>query len=103
MCPQCLEEQLMGNRVEERLDVEVEHPVVSPASLTRRAHGINRRAAWSVTVGVRMEHRVQARVQIPADTLLRDSTPPRWYPHRPRPPPRLGNAPPPHRLGEIAS
>jgi len=80
----------MGNRVEERLDVEVEHPVVSPASLTRRAHGINRRAAWSVTVGVRMEHRVQARLQIPADNLLRDSIRHRWYTQRPRPAPAFG-------------
>src|ERR1017187_1554144 len=93
----------MGNRVEERLDVEVEHPVVSPASLTRRAHGINRRAAWSVTVGVRMEHRVQARLQIPADNLLRDSIRQRWDTQRPRPAPRLRNVHPPHRLGEIAS
>jgi hypothetical protein len=28
-------------RTEKRLDIEVEHPVVSPAALTRRAHGID--------------------------------------------------------------
>jgi site-specific DNA recombinase len=41
VCPQCLKEQLMWNRVEERLDVEVEHPVVAPTTLARRAHGID--------------------------------------------------------------
>src|SRR6202158_3120708 len=103
MCRQCLKEQLMWNCVEERLDVEVEYPVVSPAALTRRTHGIDRRAAWSVTVGVRMEQRVQSRLQIPADNLLRDSIRPRWDPQRPRPAPPLRNVHPPHRLGEIAS
>ena len=68
----------MRNRVEERLDIEVEHPVISPAALTRRAHGIDRRAAWSVTIGVRVEQRVQSRLQIPADNLLRDSIRHRW-------------------------
>src|SRR5258708_30981534 len=93
----------MWNRVEERLDVEVEHPVVSPAPLTRRAHAVNRRTAWSVTVGVRMEQRVQSRLQIPADNLLRDSIRHRWYTQRPRPAPRLRNAHPPHRFAQIAS
>src|SRR5271156_111949 len=92
----------MWNRVEERLDVEVQHPVVSPAPLTRPAHGRDRRTAGSVTVGVRMEHRVPSRLQIPADNLLRDSIRHRWYAQRPRPARRLRNVHPPHRLREIA-
>jgi len=93
----------MWNRVQERLDVEVEHPVISPAALTCRAHGVDRRAAGSVTVTVRMEQRVQARLPIPADNLLRDSIRHRWDTQRPRPARRLRNIHPPHRLGEIAS
>src|SRR5213076_382958 len=34
------EHQLPIDAVEETLDVEVEHPVVAPAALTSRAHGI---------------------------------------------------------------
>ena len=30
----------MGNQIEEPLDVQVEYPIVPPAALARRAHGI---------------------------------------------------------------
>src|SRR5260370_24057826 len=55
MCPHSLEEQIMWNRVEERLYVEVEHPVVSPAALTGRARTTSREsfiAARTATDGI---------------------------------------------------
>jgi hypothetical protein len=50
-----------------------------------------------------MEQRVQSRLQIPADNLLRDSIRHRWDTQRPRSAPRFRNVHPPHSLWEIAS
>ena len=57
------------------LRYEIEHPIVAPAALTSRAHGIDRRFAGPVTVGVRMEHRLQDRLQVaPDDCAMRSAT-----------------------------
>src|SRR6476661_1084084 len=52
------EHQPPVDAVEEALDVEIEHPVVAPTALTSRAHGIDRRLAGPVAVGVGMEHQL---------------------------------------------
>src|SRR3954452_4537276 len=46
------EQQLPIDAVEVALHVDVERPVISPASLTSRPNGIDRRPAGSVSVGV---------------------------------------------------
>src|SRR3989442_2527561 len=72
-------------RSEETLDVKVEYPIVPPAALARRAHGVDRRAAGTVSVGVCMEQRIQTRLQVPADNLLRDPVRHHRDGQRPRP------------------
>jgi hypothetical protein len=57
-------------RIQVSFDVDVEHPVVSPAALTGLAHGIDRRFAGSVAVGVRMKYWLQNRLQVTTDDLL---------------------------------
>src|SRR5580700_3523832 len=68
-----LEQQLPIDTVEVTFDVDVEHPVVAPAALTSLAYGIDRRSAGPVAVGVGMEHRFQARLQVPTGDLLSDT------------------------------
>src|SRR6516165_1505315 len=65
-----LEHQFPIDAVEVSFDVDVEHPVVSPAALTGLAHCIDRRFAGSVAVGVRMKYRLQNRLQVTTDDLL---------------------------------
>ena len=50
MSPNRTQEQRMIDAVEERLDVDVEHPVIPPAPLARCAHCIDRRAAGPIAV-----------------------------------------------------
>jgi hypothetical protein len=52
------EEQLPVDTVEEGAYIEIEHPV-APAALASLAHGIDRRFAGPVAVGVGMENRLQ--------------------------------------------
>src|SRR3981081_3771986 len=54
-----LEEQLPVDTVEEGAYIEIEHPVAAPAALASLAHGIDRRFAGPVAVGVGVEHRLQ--------------------------------------------
>src|SRR5208282_1304912 len=68
--------------VEVPFDVDIEHPVVSPAALTGLAHRIDRRFAGSVAVGVRMEYWLQNRLQVTADDLLGDAVGDRWNAQR---------------------
>ena len=75
------EQQLPVNTVEVSFDIEIEHPVVSPAALTGLAHCIDRRFAGSVAVGVRMEYRLQNRLQVTTDNLLGDAVSNRWHSH----------------------
>jgi len=65
-----LEHQLPINAVEEALDVEIENPIVAPAALASLAHGINRRFAGPVAIGIGVEHRLQDRLQIATGDLL---------------------------------
>src|SRR5262245_55000556 len=57
MLTDSLEHQLPIDAIEEALDVEIKHPVVAPTALTSRAHGIDRRFAGSVAIGIRLKHR----------------------------------------------
>jgi hypothetical protein len=80
-----LEHQLPINAVEEALDVEIENPIVAPAALASLAHGINRRFAGPVAIGIGVEHRLQDRLQIATGDLLGNAVGDRWNPQRPRP------------------
>src|SRR4030095_9690898 len=59
-----LEHQLPINTVEIGLNVQIKYPAVAPAALSRCAHGVDRRFARSVAVGVRMKHRLQDRLHV---------------------------------------
>ncbi len=61
------------NAVEVAFDVDVEHEVIPPAPLTGLTHGINRRFAGPVTIGIGMKHRLQTRLQIATGNLLGDA------------------------------
>src|SRR5260370_33252880 len=78
------------------LDVEIEHPVAAPAALASRAHGIDRRFAGSVAVGVGVKHRLHDRLQVASGDLLSDAVTHRRYAQRSRPPIRLRHIDPPH-------
>src|SRR5437870_12690807 len=67
------EHQLPINAVEVGFYVEIEHPVVAPTALTSLAHGIDRRFAGPVAIGVSMEYRLQTRLQVATGNFLGDS------------------------------
>src|SRR5258707_1674033 len=52
--------------------VEIEHPVVAPTTLTSLAHGIDRRFAGPVAIGVGVERRLQTRLKVATDNFLGD-------------------------------
>src|SRR5260370_35356730 len=84
------EQQLPIDTVEVSFDIDVEHPVVSPAALTGLAHRIDCRFAGSVAVGVGMKHRLQNRLQVTTDDLLGAAIGDSWNAQRPRAPPVFG-------------
>jgi len=92
-----LEHQLPIDTVEEALDVEIEHPVAPPTALASRAHGIDRRFAGPVAVGVGMKHRLHDRLQVATDDFLANAIGDRRNSQRPRSAIRLRNIDPPHR------
>src|SRR6185436_20905725 len=99
MYADCSEQQLPIDAIEVALHVDVEGPVIPPASLTSCPDCIDRRPAGSVSVGVPMEDRLQNGLQIPFDDFLGDSFGDRRYPQRPclRRAVALRNVNPPHR------
>src|SRR5262245_23899301 len=97
-----LEQKLPIDAVEEPLDVEVEHQVVAPAALTSSAHGVDRRFAGPVAIGVGVEYRLQNRLQKAAGHLLGDAVRNRRNAQRTRPAIRLWNIDPPHRRRKVA-
>src|SRR5476649_2284245 len=97
-----LEHQLPINAVEEALDVEIENPIVAPAALASLAHGINRRFAGPVAIGIGVEHRLQDRLQIATGDLLGNAVRDSWNPQRPRPTICLRNIDPQYRRRKIA-
>ena len=102
MMTNCLEHQLPINAVEIGLYVDVEHPVVPPAALTSLTHGVDRRFAGPVAIGVGMEHRLQTRLQVATDNFLGDTVSNRWNAQRPRSAIHLRNIHPSHRRRKVA-
>src|SRR5262249_38878398 len=88
--------------VEEALDVEVENPIVAPAALAGLGHGIDRRFAGTVAVGVGMKSWLQDRLQKATDDLLSDAIGDCRNAQRPRPAIRLRDVDPPHRRRKVA-
>ena len=60
----------MVETVKKCLDVKIERPVITPASLPRLTYGTDRRAARTIAVRVRMEHGFQTWLQVSSDNLL---------------------------------
>ena len=87
------------NLIEEAPDVEVDHPVMPPASLPRHGQCIVCRSARAVSIGVGMEHRFQYRLQVPLDYRLDDAIRDRRYAERPRLSTVLRYIHPAHRQG----
>src|SRR5215813_2309245 len=102
MTPDRLEHQLPIDAVEVSFDVDVEHPVVSPAALTGLAHRIDRRSAGPVAIRVGVEHRLQTRLQIATGDLLGDAVSDRWNAQRTRTAIRFRYIDPPHRRRKVA-
>jgi len=77
-----LQEQFPINAVEVTPHVDIEHPVVPPASLTGLPNCVNRRPARSISIGAFMEDRFQDGLQVPLDDFLgnpvRDRRNPQW-------------------------
>src|SRR3982074_647233 len=97
-----LEEQLPVDTVEEGAYIEIEHPVVAPTALASLAHGIDRRFAGPVPIGVGVEHRLQNGLQAPTGHPPGNAICDIWNPQRPRPTTPLRNIAPPHRRRKIA-
>src|SRR5262249_4788867 len=103
MTTDSLEQKLPVDAIEEALDVEIEHPVVAPAALASLVHGIDRRFAGPVAIGVGVERRLKYRLQVASDDLLGDAIGHRRYVQRSRSAIRLWNVDPPYRRREVAS
>ena len=97
-----LEHQLPIDTVKVSLYVEVEHPVVAPAALTGRAHGIDCRFTGPVAIGVGMEHRFQNGLQVSTGNFLGDAVSDSWNAQRARTAIRLRNIHSPHRRRKVA-
>src|ERR1700719_3068664 len=96
------EQQLPIDTVEVSFDIDVEHPVVSPAALTGLAYSIDCRFAESIAVGVGVKHRFQNRLQVTTDDLLGNAVGDSWNAQRPRTAPCFRNIDPPHRRRKVA-
>jgi hypothetical protein len=97
-----LEHQCPIDGVEEGAHIEIKHPVVAPTALTSRAHGIDGRLAGPVTVGVRMKHWLQDRLQKTTRDFLGDAIGDRWNAQRSRAAIRFRNIHTPYRRREVA-
>src|SRR5262245_41112482 len=96
------EHQLPIDAVEIGFYVEIEHPVVPPAPLTSLAHGIDRRFAGPVAIGVSVEHRLQPRLQVATGNFLGDAVGDRWNTQRARTALCFRNFYSPHRRWKVA-
>ena len=70
-----LDHQIPRHAVEERPDIEIDHPVVLPAAHPAGSHGIERAAPRTVTVGIGVEDRFRPRLQNSGHHRLRDPIP----------------------------
>jgi site-specific DNA recombinase len=65
--------ELMVNRVEEGSDVKIDHPILSPASLSADAYRLESRAPRSIAVRVRVKQRLHLWLKIQMHDRLSDS------------------------------
>src|SRR3954451_15552687 len=79
-----LQDQIPPNAVEERLDVHIEHPVVSPTPLPAHPQRLMRRTARPIPIGVLVEPRLHRGLQVPAHNRLRDPVRDRRHPEHSR-------------------
>jgi hypothetical protein len=91
------------NFIKEASDVQVQHPVVTPASLPRHSQCILCRSAGAIPIGVSMEHRFQYWLQVPLNHRLGDAIRNRRYTERPRFPTVLRYLYLAHRWREITA
>src|SRR5664279_2141064 len=96
------EHQLPIDAVEIGFYVEIEHPVVAPTALTSLAHGVDRRSAGPVAIGIGVEHRFQTRLQVATGDFLSDSVSDSWNAQRARTAIRLRNFYSSHRRWKVA-
>jgi hypothetical protein len=71
--------------IEEALDVEIQNPLVTPASLPRHADRIERRFAGSISIGVLVKEGLHERLKLSLDNRLGNSVGDGGYPQRSRP------------------
>src|ERR1700747_3795745 len=81
--------------------VEIEHPVVAPTALTSSAHGVDRRFAGPVAIGVGMERRLQTRLQVATGNFLCDTVSDSWNAQRARTAIHLRNIHASHRRRKV--
>jgi len=89
--------------IEETFDIQVEHPVLFPASLARNGQGVMRRPPGSIPIGIPVKHRFQDWFQVSPDHHLGDAVRDRWNAQRPLLPIRLGYFHPQHRRRKVAA
>src|SRR3954467_7268498 len=65
--------QVVWNRVEERLDVQIDDPIEFPAALARRSHRVKCRPAGTIPIGSGVEYRLHLRFQCHLHDRLRDA------------------------------
>src|ERR1700747_3326872 len=82
--------------------LDVEHPVVAPTALTSSAHGVDRRFAGPVAIGVGMERRLQTRLQVATGNFLCDTVSDSWNARRARTAIHLRNIHASHRRRKVA-
>src|SRR5215472_12428883 len=69
----CPQQEILIEVVKEAFDVQVQNPVIAPASLSRLAHGIQCRLPRTISEGICMKHPFQYRLQSCLHNLLCDS------------------------------
>jgi hypothetical protein len=84
-----LEQQIMRDAVEERLDVEIEHPVLLPATSTGMDQRVMGRTPRTVAIAVGMEDRLELLLQQPCGCGLRYPVCQHWHAERPDPRPMI--------------
>src|SRR5271170_4333246 len=97
-----LEQQLPIDAVKIAPDINVEHPIVAPAPLTRHAHGIECRSAGPVTIAIGVEHRLQTWLQETTSDFLGDAIRYRRNAQRTRAAIRFRNFHSAHRRRKVA-
>ena len=96
------QDERVVERVEERPQIEIDHPVVSPTPLPTHPHRVQGRASRPVPVGVRVEHGLHLRLQVQVHDRLRDPVGDRGHAEHPRPAAAFRDLDRPHRRRHVA-